>query len=905
MANAWADWVTRHAGGVVAIVLLLTVAAGATLFDWSSGEFRVRIDARVADLLPIDADERRQFEDAARLFGRSEAVVVAVYNENMFAPDTLRALAQLTEHVRTLSFVYRVVSLATVPFPQAGEGNEVNFSSLAERADREDFDRDALRDAARSDPLYGDMLLSGTGDATAMLVYLKPSYESDPGTEASVARIRGLASETMPSSMLRLAGPPAIKAATGDALVNTLSYVMPGILLLVVVVLTLAFRSVRGVLLPLLNIGVVLVWVLALLVQFGGTLNLITSIMPPLLITIALAYALHVLSAVYRTAVSTEDCVRDALTDMTLPLAMTGLTTAAGFFALSLSPLEPVRVFSGLSGVGVLLAALLSLTFLPALLELTGCRTMTPPPGIRIFRRWAHQIGRFDVRYRRPILAVGVGVMIVSVLGTLLIHVGTDYVRGFPEDAPVRVDYETINRDFGGATPLSIVLESPEADVFSRPETLHAMQDLQEWLGRQPEIGGVSSLVDYLKTLNRALHGGDSEHFVIPERQAMVKQILLFGGGDTLESFVDSQYRHTHMMVRASVSESAAIGALVQRIEQRLAKLPAPISGYVTGTPVMINSAVDAIAGGQVRTIGAALLVVLGLLAALFTSFRVGLLALLPNLLPVLFYFGLLGFSGVTLNPTPSLIACIVLGIAVDDTLYYLARFNTDARRYANERRATVSALRVVIRPVTYTSLALVAGFLVLASSELQNQAQFGMLAALTIVVAWLADVFFTPALVSGVRIVTLWDVLRLDLGREPQRSIPLFHDLSLRQARIFALLSKIEHFRAGQRVMSEGDQAGDIYVVIDGELRAWVRREDEEVELSRVQRGAVLGEVGHFAERRTANVDAVTDARLLRFDSLDLERLRRRYPRTAALVFRNLNRIQAKRLAETTQMLR
>jgi len=293
------------------------------------------------------------------------------------------------------------------------------------------------------------------------------------------------------------------------------------------------------------------------------------------------------------------------------------------------------------------------------------------------------------------------------------------------------------------------------------------------------------------------------------------------------------------------------------------------------------------------------------LLSALFTSFRVGLLALLPNIIPIFLYFGTLGFSGVPLSPTTSLIACIVLGIAVDDTLYYFARFNADAQRLASERKATVSALRTVIRPVTYSSVALVLGFLVLTASGLQNQVQFGALAAFTIAVAWLADLTFTPALASGVRIVTLWDVLRLDLGREPQKSIPLFADLSLRQARVFALLSHIQHCKAGERVMSEGDRAGDIYVVIDGQLRAWVRRKGEDVDLSQMRRGAVMGEVGHFAKRRTANVDAVSDVRLLRFDNDDLERLRRRSPRIAALVFRNLNRIQAQRLAQTTQMLR
>jgi hypothetical protein len=306
-----------------------------------------------------------------------------------------------------------------------------------------------------------------------------------------------------------------------------------------------------------------------------------------------------------------------------------------------------------------------------------------------------------------------------------------------------------------------------------------------------------------------------------------------------------------------------------------------------------------------VVSITAALVVVYLVLAVLFTSFRVGLLALLPNVLPIAVYFGALGFSAASLNPSTSLIACLALGIAVDDTIHYLVRFNADARKTASEERATFSALSTVIRPVTFTSLALVLGFLVLTGSELRNQAQFGALAAFTMAVAWLADVTVTPALGAGVRIVTLWDVLRLDLGPEPQRSIPLFEGLTLRQARIFALMSDIQDREAGTRLMTEGEEGKDIYVLIEGKLLAWVDRDGERIELSTMHRGAVVGEVGYFAQKRTANVDALSDVRLIRFEPEDLERLRQRYPRTAAAVYANLNRIQAERLARTTRRVR
>ncbi|HUP91995.1 MAG TPA: cyclic nucleotide-binding domain-containing protein, partial [Solimonas sp.] len=217
---------------------------------------------------------------------------------------------------------------------------------------------------------------------------------------------------------------------------------------------------------------------------------------------------------------------------------------------------------------------------------------------------------------------------------------------------------------------------------------------------------------------------------------------------------------------------------------------------------------------------------------------------------------------------------------------------------------AVKTALAAVLRPITLSTVALCLGFLVFAGSELESQTQFGLLSSFTLALAWLMNITLTPALGSKLRIVTLWDLLRLDLGQSPQHTIPLLSGLSLRQARVFALMSKLENHHEGTRIIKHGDLARDIYVVVDGTLEAWVDRTGEHRTLATMGRGAVMGEAGYFGQRRTAHVDAVTPVRVLRFDSQDLERLRLRYPKVAAIIFRNLNRIQAERIARTTAML-
>jgi hypothetical protein len=292
-------------------------------------------------------------------------------------------------------------------------------------------------------------------------------------------------------------------------------------------------------------------------------------------------------------------------------------------------------------------------------------------------------------------------------------------------------------------------------------------------------------------------------------------------------------------------------------------------------------------------------------MALQFMSFRVGLIAMIPNVLPVLFYFGILGWTGITLNVTTGLVASIVLGVAVDDTIHFLGNFNLAAKRTASEKEGVREALMHVGRPVTYATTALALGFLSLAFSSLRQQAEFGVLAAVTIFLGWCCDLTFTPAIASRLRIVTLWEVLTLDLGENPQLAIPLFRGMSKAQARIVALMTEIVAAPAGRRLIRVGEKGDGMYVVIEGNLRSSVETDGRTVLLNTHTRGDVLGEVGLFRGERTANVDCETDVRLLRLDQSNLARLRRRYPRISAHLFRNLSDVLAQRLAAATTRLR
>jgi len=187
----------------------------------------------------------------------------------------------------------------------------------------------------------------------------------------------------------------------------------------------------------------------------------------------------------------------------------------------------------------------------------------------------------------------------------------------------------------------------------------------------------------------------------------------------------------------------------------------------------------------------------------------------------------------------------------------------------------------------------------------MNGQVEFGWLAALTLAVAWLIDMTFTPALAGRIRIVTLWDVLTVDLGEDPQKSIPLFSGMREAEARIAALMASIRHLPRGAQLFKVGEQGDEMYVVLDGVLVASISTDAGEMRLSEQTRGDVIGEVALFEGERTADVRAVTHVRLLRFTLADLQRLKRRYPRIGAQLYENLSEVLANRLTSLTRRVR
>ena len=414
-----------------------------------------------------------------------------------------------------------------------------------------------------------------------------------------------------------------------------------------------------------------------------------------------------------------------------------------------------------------------------------------------------------------------------------------------------------MNASLGGANGFQIVVEALDGQTFKQPENLRALEALQKWLADQPEIGGSTGLVDFVKLLNRAFHADDPAQLVVPDNERLTGQLLFLGASDDLESYIDARYLLTNILVRMRIWDSELVSELVTRIEARLAELPPQLNGRVTGNSILMNGVVNSLITSEVQTLFGSLVLIYAILCVTVPVDAHRRHRARAERDPGAVYFGALGLTGIPLNFATSIIAPMALGVAIDDTMHYFLRFNDEAKRLADEKRATVNVLRSVGRPVIYSTISLVVGFMIVSNSDLLSYQQFGGMGAFTLGFSLFVEMTLTPALCSGLRIVTLWDTLTLDLGENPQDAIPLFKSLSKAQCRIVALMASLREIPSGTMLGHIGDNEREMYVIVDGIVRVWKPGTDGPIELNRCTRGDVVGEVGLFFGERSANMDA------------------------------------------------
>jgi preprotein translocase subunit SecF len=407
--------------------------------------------------------------------------------------------------------------------------------------------------------------------------------------------------------------------------------------------------------------------------------------------------------------------------------------------------------------------------------------------------------------------------------------------------------------------------------------------------------------------MHQEMHQGDTAFFNVPTDQEDLDLYIQTFSRDDIESFVTEDYSRARIMVRHNVSNSLELNQTLDALQTQLrGVLGERVNFALTGKNLMVNRAAEQLISGQLSSLLLVLTIIFLLFSILYTSILAGLLALVPNVIPVVLSFGAMGMLGVPLNPATAMVAAIVIGIAVDDTIHLMTRFGVESRRHLTESEATRATIRGQALPIISTSLALALGFSVLAFSSFSVVVQFGLLAAAAMIYAMVADLLLMPILLRRLRLATVWDIIALKLDRDVLIKCPLFQRMSPYQIKKVALLSHMQDFEEGEIIIKRGERSSGMYVLLKGRAQIQFDKDDLTLDIDALKPGEVFGEIGFSGEdvERIASVVAMESVSVVRLDASSTQKGLRFYPRLAARLHRNIGVILGMRLVESHHRL-
>ncbi|MDD3519590.1 MAG: MMPL family transporter [Chromatiales bacterium] len=758
--QACAATILRLRWAIILFVCAITAVSGYGLrFLGFDPDTRVFFD--------MDNPERMVFEEMERTYRRANTLVFVVAPEDgrVFTRETLAAVDWLTERAWHIPYVTHVSSLTNQQRVRTLEDEIIVQPLIPAPAD---LDAQTIEDAAAAtrerEDLVG-LLVSPTLDVTAvgMLVDIpRSNHEAIPRIARAARALADELRDRFPQVEVHLSGGAMADMAFGEAAERDLSTLLPAMLILIVVTLTVGLRSFPGMLIALAVVGSALLTTLGLAGWHGLLLNSASSAAPIAILALALADCVHISVSTHQrrqAGLPLYDAIIEALRINAVPVMITSLTTIVGFLTLNLSASPPFAQLGNLIALGMAIALIYSLTLLPALL------TLLPPNGyglgFALEKRLLRGLADSVIRHRHALLLAGTVGTVALGAGALRITLDDNFIRYFDDSYAFRADTDFMERHLTGVHVIQYSLPSGEAHGITRPEYLQAVDAFGEFLRSLDGIGHVTSVADLFKRLNMNLHpsmqGNDRAHYRLPEDHERAAQYLLvhdlswppeqsIGVGIDIEQ---SASLVTAMVPGASSAELRRLGAAGEAwLREHAPSLAAP----ATGLSMMFAHVSERNIRSMIVGTGLALALISLILVLALRSPVLGLVSLLPNLMPAIMAFGVWGWLYGEVNLAASVIGAITIGIVVDDTVHLLTRYLRGRRELGlSPADAIRHSIESVGTAVVLTSLALILGFSVLGFSGFAISHQMGILCATTIAIALLADLFILPPLLLAI----------------------------------------------------------------------------------------------------------------------------------------------------------
>lgn len=733
--------------------------AGLGLWTLISGVLALQLDFdyNFENFFPQGDEETEFFRDFRHVFeSDNDYIIIGLENEEgVFQPDFLAQTEALVNDLDQLANVDTVVSptrfLTASRDPFIGT---VFTRPLLRSESRELLQKDSAAIWKKGD-LIGTFFAE---DGKSMLIQLNhKQYLSKQACDTLTRDIFAVL------DTYSFDGEHAVGRATGqvyyvETMQRELAVFMSLGVVLIVLFLFIAFRSAWGIWVPISVVLLSAVWVLGWMKLVGKPIDLMLIVLPTIIFVVGMSDVVHILTRYYeelRKGLTKVQAIGVAFKEVGLATLLTSVTTAIGFLTLMTSSIQPIASFGVTTAVGVFIAFFLAFTMLPAVVILSPKPNIDARPNSAVFwNRKLHAALRWTLRNKALVLIVSAIVLTASTIGMLRMQVNNFLLEDLRDGDPLKQEFLFFENNFSGARPFELAIVLNEGERWDDLAVMQQLALVDSFLVNVYEVGSLVSPVRIVKTAHRELKGGAASQFKVPDTQEeldqLIKGIRRFDRDSLIALFVNEPRGFIRMQ-----GKTGDLGAQVFKVKN--AELDAFIAreipdarfdAKVTGTATLIDLNNESLAVDMTIGLAIAFVVISLIIAIMFKSARMVIICLIPNLMPLLMIAGYMGFAGIDLKVSTSIIFTIAFGIAVDDTIHFMSKLRLELGKgksllYALKRTYISTGKAIIV-----TSLILCAGFLTLILSEFLGTFYIGLLVSMTLLFAVLADLFLLPVLV-------------------------------------------------------------------------------------------------------------------------------------------------------------
>ena len=798
-----AAFVIRFRWPVIAGVVLFVLALG-------SGLPKLKLDTSTEGFLHQNDPHLLRYNTFKDQFGRDDMAIVAIDAGDVFTFENLNRIKALHDDLAAnVPHLNDITSLVNARNTE-GKEDRLEVDDLLRHWPETDQELAEVKKRAMSNPLYTNLLLSENGSFTTIVLELdayssqgagkrkgeedalagfgddqgadtealsgfdegegkagpkpKPTLLTDKEARAAVETMEKiLAKHRGDDFKLYLAGIPVVTNSTMRAMMRDMGLFTRLAVIIVGGCLFFMFRRISGVVYPLVTVGLALISTLGLMGHLGVALKTPTMILPSFILAVGVGASVHILALFYQALQRTGDASQaliESLGHSGLAVVMTSLTTAVGLASFATAEVAPIADLGVFATTGVMLALVFTLLLLPALLAATTIKprkngSNTGHPAV--FDKILDWVTDFTTARAKAITVVSLALIILGLAGAFKLHFSHDVLHWLPKDMPAYLATLKIDEAMKGTVSFEVVVDTKKENGLYDPTVLKALDRLKyeaEAIKDGPLfIGKATSVADMLKEINQALNENRPEFYAVPDDAALIPQeFLLFenSGSDDLENFVDSSFSKARFTIKGPFLDILLYVPLLKKVESMFRNsLGGRAEITLTGLGALLTRTLAAAMHSAAKSYLIAFVVITIMMILLIGRLKIGLLAMLPNLGPILMTMGIMGWFNLPFDMFTMLIGSIAIGLAVDDTIHFMHNF----RRYHGQTGNVKESIRMTLhtsgRAMLVTSVVLALGFLIFTQADMRNVYYFGMLTGVTVMLALLAVFFMAPALLT------------------------------------------------------------------------------------------------------------------------------------------------------------